>query len=178
MPDSISNWGEAIAPALRMISSRLRAWGGRRIAGRGAELDVVAVGVVNKQERLPVVTDSFTFNLEPVLLKDLFGALEVLNLERMVDIVRTRWGIGGLDEMHHNPIFQLKPGDVGVLHLTLDLFDADQVVVKLHGPGGVLDHGSHMINHFGINLPWHSSPLLIYRLTPIVWRYYAINRHG
>ena len=128
---------------------------GGGVAGGGAELDAVAVGVVDEQERLSVVTHALAFDLEAVLLQRGAGPLEVLHLEGVVDAVGLGRRLLGLDQVHHDAAFQLQPGDLGVVNLALDLLDAQQVVVELHGYGGVLGHGGHMVDLVGGNQSGH-----------------------
>ena len=90
-------------------------------AGAGAELHAVAVRVCDEGKGLAVVADTLSQHFVAVLPENFLGSLEVLHLEGVMHIAGLCGGLGSLDKVHHNPVFQLQPGNRRVVNLALNL---------------------------------------------------------
>src|SRR5919106_2531786 len=98
-------------------------WGGS-ITGSRAELNTVSVRVLDEEVGLPVVADATAFDLVAIFFDYPLGLLQVIHLKGVVYIAGLGRSVGGLNEVHHHSVVQLQPGNSWVVHLTLNLPDA------------------------------------------------------
>ena len=138
------------------LYTRMRCLGGatwgREVARTGTELYSVAIWVVGEHETLAVESHAVTQNLVPIIFQNLHGAFEVLDLECVVSIFWLYRRFVGLNQVDHDAIIQLQPSNLRIRHLTLDLLDTQEFVVKFHGSGSVFDHGGDVIDLFRLDL--------------------------
>ena len=134
---------------LRWLSWASRSW---KIARTSTELYAVTVRVMSEHEALAVKSHAMTCYLIPVVFQNFHGTFEVLKLKCVMGVLWLHRRFIGLDQMNHNSIVELQPRDLWIRHLALYLLDAQEFVIKFHGPGSVLHHSGDVVDLFRLDL--------------------------
>ena len=101
-------------------------------AGLSAYFNAVAFSVGDEEDALSVVADADlrAFNLDALVLEELVGGVDVLNLKCAV-VGRLGDAVGVFDQVDHCAAGELEPDDVLAVHRAWDPLDAEDIDPEL-----------------------------------------------